>query len=171
MEPTFAKGDVLAVTHYGVGQLPHRGDVVVFHVPGKIGDLYVKRIIALPGDTVSYTNKRLSLNGKPIAESAEGHVQASDGSEYDKFAERLGATSFEVVVNPQAPSYVVGGPDPFPHRSQCQYTAVGVTCHVPANDYWVLGDNLDNSLDSRYFGFVPSGNIVGKVVSVMRVGE
>ena len=172
MEPTFSKGDILAATHYGVGALPALGDIVIFHVPGKMSVLYVKRIVATSGDMISYLDKRLAVNGHPVRDVPDGEFSDARGAlQFKKFQETLGAISYEVITSPTAPPYVVGGPDPFPNSNKCRYTADGVSCTVPAGNYYVLGDNRDNSFDSRYFGFVPSANIVGKVVGVMQLGQ
>lgn len=171
MDPTIAKGDLVAVRRFSVGELPKRGDVLVFHAPGQSGSLFLKRVVGLPGDEVSYLDKHLRINGHRVEETPEGTVTNAKGEVNERFRENLDGVSYDVLVYPSAPSYVIGGPDPFPNRQACNYNADGVSCKVPPGDYWVLGDNLDFSLDSRYFGFVPAASIVGKVVAVMRPGE
>jgi signal peptidase I len=81
------------------------------------------------------------------------------------FSEKLGAKAHHSIQDNERPAFVPGA-DPFPGRENCNYTVEGVTCKVPAGHYFMMGDNRDNSLDSRYFGFVPDANIVGKAFFV-----
>ncbi len=180
MEPTLVPGDLILVNKfiYGLrlplvhdrmtpGESPQRGNVIVFRLPKDPAIDYIKRIVGTPGDTVSYENKRLVINGVPVAEKADGEwFDPRSMVYYQQYLEMLGKTQHRILINPQAPTYVIGGPDNFPHRDNCHYNADGFSCKVPPGMYFVMGDNRDNSLDSRYWGFVPERNIVGKAFFV-----
>lgn len=180
MEPTLVPGDLILVNKflYGLrlplgheritpGEAPRRGDVIVFRLPKDPSVDYIKRIVGLPGDTVSYENKQLVIDGKPIVEKADGQwFDPSSMAYYQQYQENLDGAEHRILINPQAPPYVIGGPDDFPHRDACHYDAQGFVCKVPQGMYFVMGDNRDNSLDSRYWGFVPARNIAGKAFFV-----
>ncbi|MDE2255436.1 MAG: signal peptidase I [Betaproteobacteria bacterium] len=180
MEPTLVPGDLILVNkfEYGLrlplmhdrvtpGESPQRGNVIVFRLPKDPAIDYIKRIVGTPGDTVSYENKQLMINGKPVAEKPDGEwFDPRSMVYYQQYIETLADTAHRILINPQAPPYVIGGPDDFPHRDHCHYNADGFVCKVPAGMYFVMGDNRDNSLDSRYWGFVPERNIVGKAFFV-----
>jgi len=180
MEPTLVPGDLILVNKfiYGLrlplldtrltaGELPQRGDVIVFRLPKDPRIDYIKRIVGLPGDTVSYENKHLVINGKPVPETPlPDYFDPGTMTYYKQYMEQLGTHRHRIIINPAAPPYVVGGPDDFPHRDMCHYNAEGFVCKVPPGNYFVMGDNRDNSLDSRYWGFVPERNIIGKAFVV-----
>ena len=128
---------------------------------------YIKRVVGLPGDEVSYQNQKLSINGQPQALVAQGDFFEADSLRYEpQFAEKLGEVEHKILVNPQRQGYY--GPDPktFPMAEHCRYSPEGVVCKVPPGHYFMMGDNRDNSQDSRYWGFVPDENIVGKAFFV-----
>ncbi|MFZ9544330.1 MAG: signal peptidase I, partial [Hylemonella sp.] len=90
----------------------------------------------------------------------------SDAMRYSKqFEEQLGQVSHRLLIDDDRPRFVAGA-EQFPNREQCRYSIEGVVCKVPAGHYFMMGDNRDNSLDSRYWGFVPDQNIVGKAFFV-----
>ncbi len=180
MIPTLLVGDLILVNkfHYGV-RLPvinkkiiennavERGDVMVFRYPVDPRQDYIKRVVALPGDTVAWVNQKLLLNGQPVPVKAQGEFFEADSLRYEpQFSEQLGKIEHKILVDPRRQSWF--GPDPktFPFADQCRYTAEGMSCTVPAGHYFVMGDNRDNSQDSRYWGFVPDDNIVGKAFFV-----
>jgi signal peptidase I len=180
MIPTLLVGDLILVNkfHYGV-RLPvinkkiidnnavQRGDVMVFRYPVDPRQDYIKRVVGLPGDEVSYVNQKLSVNGQPVDTKALEEFYDEDSLRYSpQFSEKLGAVEHRILVEPQRQAYY--GPDPkrFPMAENCRYTAEGVTCKVPAGHYFMMGDNRDNSQDSRFWGFVPDENIVGKAFFV-----
>ena len=180
MIPTLLVGDLILVNkfHYGV-RLPvlhtkivdnnpvERGDVMVFRYPVDPRQDYIKRVVGLPGDEVAWVNQKLSVNGQPVPTTPQGEFFEADSLRYEpQFAEKLGALEHKILVEPRRQAWF--GPDPknFPFAENCRYTAEGVTCKVPAGHYFMMGDNRDNSQDSRYWGFVPDENIVGKAFFV-----
>ena len=180
MIPTLLVGDLILVNkfHYGV-RLPvinkkiidnnpvQRGDVMVFRYPVDKRQDYIKRVVGIPGDEVSYLNQKLSINGKLLSTSALGDFFEADSLRYEpQFSEKLGAVEHNILVNPRRSGYY--GPDPktFPLAQNCRYSPEGVVCKVPPGHYFMMGDNRDNSQDSRYWGFVPDENIVGKAFFV-----
>ena len=180
MIPTLLVGDLILVNkfHYGV-RLPvinkkiidnnpvQRGDVMVFRYPVDTRQDYIKRVVGIPGDEVSYLNQKLSINGKSLETAAQGDFFEADSLRYEpQFSEKLGTVEHKILVNPRRSGYY--GPDPktFPMAANCRYSPEGVVCKVPPGHYFMMGDNRDNSQDSRYWGFVPDENIVGKAFFV-----
>ena len=126
----------------------------------------IARVVGVPGDEIAYLNKRLTVNGKPVDTTALPDFFDADAMRYFKqFDEQLGAQRHRIIVNPDAPAFVQGASN-FAGREGCRYSVEGVTCKVPEGHYFMMGDNRDNSLDSRYWGFVPEANIVGKAFFV-----
>ena len=179
MIPTLLVGDLILVNkfHYGVrlpvintriteGSKPQRGDVIVFRYPPKPSLDYIKRVVGLPGDTVAYLNKRLTINGEPIIVKPVQEFFDEEGMRYHKqFEEVLDGKRHRLLNDDTKPAFVPGAED-FAGREGCNYTVQGVTCKVPQGQYFMMGDNRDNSMDSRYWGFVPEENIVGKAFFV-----
>jgi signal peptidase I len=179
MVPTLLVGDLILVNKftYGLrlpvlntkiteGNKPQRGDVMVFRYPPKPSLDYIKRVVGVPGDTVAYLNKRLTINGKPLETTALPEFFDEDVMRYFKqFEETLGEKKHRVLNDDSRPAFVPGA-DKFEGFEACSYTVEGVTCKVPVGHYFMMGDNRDNSLDSRYWGFVPEQNIVGKAFFV-----
>ena len=179
MIPTLHIGDLILVNkfHYGIrlpvantklteGTPVQRGDVMVFRYPPKPSVDYIKRVVGLPGDEVAYINKSLSINGQPVpTEVLPDFFDESTMRYHKQRREVLGAKPHQTLQDDDRPAFVPGA-DQFPGRENCRYTVEGVTCKVPAGHYFMMGDNRDNSLDSRFFGFVPDANIVGKAFFV-----
>lgn len=180
MIPTLLVGDLILVNkfHYGI-RLPvinkkivdnnpvQRGDVVVFRYPVDPRIDYIKRVVGIPGDEVSFRNQRVYLNGVEAPLTPLGDFYNEERLRYaPMFSEKLGAVEHRILVDPKRPSYF--GPDPkdFPFAENCRYSAEGVTCKVPAGHYFMMGDNRDDSQDSRYWGFVPDANLVGRAFFV-----
>lgn len=179
MIPTLLVGDLILVNKftYGIrlpvintkvtqGTPPARGDVLVFRYPPQPSLDYIKRVVGVPGDEVAYLNKRLTINGKPLDTKALPDFFEEDSMRYFKqFEEQLGSEPHRLLNNPDVPAFVQGASN-FAYRQNCRYSVEGVVCKVPEGHYFMMGDNRDNSLDSRYWGFVPEGNIVGKAFFV-----
>ncbi|HEX5285937.1 MAG TPA: signal peptidase I [Polaromonas sp.] len=179
MIPTLLVNDLILVNkfHYGIrlpvintkvfdNQSPQRGDVMVFRYPPKPSLDYIKRVVGLPGDEVAYLNKTLTINGKPILKTPLADFFDEDALRYAKqFEELLGDKKHRVLNDDDRPAFIAGAAD-FSFRQNCRYSSEGVVCKVPEGHYFMMGDNRDNSLDSRYWGFVPEKNIVGKAFFV-----
>jgi signal peptidase I len=155
MMPTLLKGDFIFVQKYAYGLRlpvtetkiletgsPARGDVVVFRLPSDPGINYIKRVVGLPGDTVVYEQHRLTINGDSVP------LESSEGSGDPRFTELLGEREHEILIqNPR-------------------YTIADGTYVVPEGHYFVMGDNRDNSKDSRFIGAIPETHLVGEAVRI-----
>jgi len=183
MIPTLLVGDLILVNkyHYGVrlpvinkkivtNHDPQRGDVMVFRYPKDTSIDYIKRVVGVPGDEVSFREQKLYVNGvqAPLTETPPPGFYDEDLRMYfPEYKEKLGEVEHRILLNPRAQPFY--GPEDkitFPFRENCRYSAEGVTCKVPPGHYFMMGDNRDNSQDSRWWGFVPDENIVGKAVLV-----
>ncbi len=177
MMPTLLVGDFILVEKYAYGlkdpvwrsQLvetgkPERGDIVVFKYPPHPSVDYIKRVVGLPGDIVRYSKeKQLCIQSKgdsgckPVELSNQEKSQFSpDGAHLLQLDEKLGNVEHNILVNPFVPNHVE---QYFPRSGTTQWV-------VPQGQYFVMGDNRDNSADSRYWGFVPEANLVGKAVAI-----
>jgi len=179
MIPTLRVGDLILVNkfHYGVrlpvfntkildNKDPQRGDVIVFRYPPKPSLDYIKRVVGVPGDEVAYLNKQLSINGQPVPRVALPDFFDKDSMRYTKqWQETMGGKHYNTLNDEGRPAFVEGVTG-FPYADNCRYSVEGVVCKVPPGHYFMMGDNRDNSLDSRYWGFVPEANIVGKAFLV-----
>src|SRR3990172_3249335 len=164
MMPTLLTGGFILVNKYNYGirlpvidkkiievGSPQRGDVIVFRYPNNPSVDYIKRVIGLPGDQISYYQKKLRINGKPM--------EQEDLGEYIGVGAGLGMTGAtlrkERLDGVEHPILIRAG----------QPTVEGEFT-VPQGQYFVMGDNRDNSNDSRYWGTVPEQNLVGRAFLV-----
>ena len=180
MVPTLLVGDLILVNkfHYGVrlpvinkkivqNNDPKRGDVMVFRYPPDPRVDYIKRVVGVPGDEVAYLNQKLTINGQPVPVVAQGEYYDEDSLRYaPAFTEKLGAVEHRILVDPRRQAFFGTDEKQFPFRENCRYSAEGVVCKVPQGHYFMMGDNRDNSQDSRFWGFVPDENIVGRAFFV-----
>ncbi|ALM69890.1 signal peptidase I [Vibrio vulnificus] len=177
MMPTLLVGDFILVEKYAYGlkdpvwrtQLvetgkPERGDIVVFKYPPSPNIDYIKRVVGLPGDTVRYNRQKeicIQPKGESVCHMAiRNNVVESefiqDGINLTQTDEQLGEVKHQILVNPLRQD-----------RVEVYAPRAGVSeWVVPQGQYFVMGDNRDNSADSRYWGFVPEANLVGKAVAI-----
>jgi signal peptidase I len=157
MENTLLVGDFLLVDklHFAGAATPgrmlpygdiHRGDIIVFYFPVDSSQFLVKRVIGLPGDHIRLRNKIVYVNGVALQERYTIHRQAMPDSYRDNFPAQIG---YSPDIDRR-------------WRYQLQQYLHDGELVVPANEYFALGDNRDQSLDSRYWGFVPRANIIGR---------
>ena len=155
---------------------PQRGEIMVFHYPEDPSVDYIKRIVGTPGDLVEYRDKRLTINGQPLAYRENGTFSFETGGlNYVTgivYREKLGTHEHAAMTVPGIPGFVPEQAKRFPYQENCTYNEDGFACRVPAGHYFMMGDNRDGSNDSRYWGFVPERNIVGKAFLIwMNFGD
>ncbi|NKC13400.1 MAG: signal peptidase I [Gammaproteobacteria bacterium] len=166
MVPTLLIGDFILVNKFTYGirlpitdhkiieiGTPQRGDIVVFRYPEDPAVPYIKRVVGLPGDRINYEKKRVHINGKPVPLDQVPSLYSGRGSQ-SRFTgfihqrETLGEKEHSILLNPR------------------RARAFPIEYKVPEDHYFVLGDNRDESADSRVWGFVPDQNLIGKAFKI-----
>lgn len=161
MLPNFSKGDSILIKKYAYGysipfsklriyfgQKPNRGDLAVFTLPSTPTQYYVKRIIGLPGDHITYHNNKLVINGQTVKTQFVKYLHRDKANALQNEAtllmEHLGESQYRILESPMTL-----------HAKNAEW-------QVPDNSYFLLGDNRDDSYDSRFQGYVPERNLVGE---------
>ncbi len=183
MMPTLLVGDFILVEKFSYGlkdpvwrsQLvetgkPKRGDVVVFKYPINPKIDYIKRVVGLPGDKIIYRNKHLSI-AKACVDATDCpkaeviHTDELNRGEFNqngvamlRYEEQLGDVNHDILIHPSRRDRI--------HDYHQQADTKAYEFVVPEGQYFMMGDNRDNSLDSRFWGFVPEANLVGKAVAI-----
>lgn len=161
LEPTLLVGDFLVVNKFSYGLRlpviekkivpianPKTGEIAVFRWPPNPSFDYIKRVIGVPGDHVVYHNKVLTINGKKMKQTfVEYTTDESSGRAVAQYRENLNGVKHDIFIRPDA-------------------EAVDIDVTVPAGNYFMMGDNRDDSADSRFWGFVPDANMRGKAILV-----
>jgi signal peptidase I len=164
MMPTLLVGDFILVNKHTYGlrvpilnntffemNHPQRGEVMVFRFPQDESMDYIKRVVGVPGDRIQYQGKRLTINGQPLDVTFEQDYEyvapGLNNISAKRYKEKLGEHEHDILLVDEAP--VIDG-----------------EVVVPPGHYFVMGDNRDNSNDSRFWGFVPEKNIVGKAFMI-----
>ncbi|WP_298624112.1 signal peptidase I [uncultured Legionella sp.] len=161
LEPTLLVGDFVAVNKFAYGLRlpvwekkvvsiadPKKGDVAVFRWPPAPTYDYIKRVIGVPGDKISYHNKKLTINGKEAKQTfVEYTIDESSGKAVAQYKEDLNGVVHDIFV-------------------RADVSAVDFDIVVPEGNYFMMGDNRDDSADSRFWGFVPDSYLRGKAFLV-----
>lgn len=204
MRPGLVKGDFILVNKFAYGiRVPvlnrvaietgkiERGDIVVFNYPADTKLNYIKRIVAVPGDTVEYRNKTLTINGVVEDRKPAGTYSYPDDQnpnirhDADRFHTTFSGKNFDVLSEQSMPSFIPQSWIAYQKmmekkqldnglKQNCAYAPDGSAfkCTVPQGRYFAMGDNRDSSADSRYWGFIDDSLIVGKASFIwLNIGD
>jgi len=179
MIPTLLIGDFILVNKFSYGIRlpvinkkiidvgePKAGDVMVFRYPQDPSFDYIKRVIGVPGDKIAYINKKLTINGVPQPVVPTTDYLHKDRAVYSKQYIETNNGRPHKMLNDDERDLSITPIARFPYFENCLYNNAGVECTVPPGHYFMMGDNRDNSLDSRFWGFVPEANIVGRAFGI-----
>ncbi|NYE62649.1 signal peptidase I [Duganella sp. 1224] len=178
MLPTLPVGANVLVQKWGYGyygtmgyRLGHgamtaplsRGDILVFDYPVDPRQTYIKRVVGLPGDKIVYRDKHVLVNGVDVrGQQLADYLDPERLAYRQRYREKLDQTVHDILLNDGVPSRQPGAGRDL--SKDCTDDGETLSCTVPPASYFVMGDNRDNSLDSRYWGFVPASAVLGKVV-------
>ncbi len=176
MLPTLEKGDMIIVNKMAYNwrvpvldkvfvrfSSPKKGDVAVFRYPMDPTKDYIKRVVATPGDTIAYINRELFINGEKMSQTYVApylNIKQQSSGEPMVFETRNGEKPHQILLS-NYQGRVMKPYQPF-SQDQCQFDQVNFKCTVPEGYYFMMGDNRDNSSDSRIWGFVQEDAIIGK---------
>lgn len=184
MRPDLIVGDFILVNKfdYGIREpitnqvlIPvhkiQRGDVVVFKDQMVHNRDLIKRVVGVAGDKIEYANKRLTINGKALTYTENGTYDYIDEQQMpfhnQRYIENLTGVKHSVITWDRVPTLFASQVLDFKGKNNCTYNDDNsFSCIVPSGSYFMMGDNRDNSLDSRYWGFVPENAILGKAIYV-----
>ncbi|WP_432263410.1 signal peptidase I [Cupriavidus sp. TMH.W2] len=183
MRPTLSVGDFILADKFSYGLRlpvlnkiiipigePKKGDVLVFEYPQNRSKTFVKRVVGTPGDVIELVEKTLKVNGTPV--KLDGGVpfgytnEEGDSVEIQRFDESLGDKKYSVLHKLATPWADVTAVTAMHPADGCVFSAESMRCTVPSGRYFVMGDNRENSLDSRYWGYVPDDHILGRVDAI-----
>jgi len=189
MIPTLHVGDFILVNKFTFGirlpvanlkiievNAPQRGDVMVFRYPGNPSVDYIKRVVGVSGDVIEYRNKQLTVNGVLQPQTRDGDYNYVNSESVfvhtERYSETLNGRVHPILIRPERPLLALESVEDFPHHENCSFTEQAFRCTVPPGNYFMMGDNRDDSRDSRYWGFVPDNMVVGKAFAIwMNVGD
>src|SRR6185437_17095289 len=188
MRPDLTVGDFILVNKFTYGirepftnkvlfevNKVKRGDVIVFKDQNSRNRDLIKRVVGVGGDKIAYYNKHLTVNDQPLAYTDNGTYSYTDNISPDmtkefvdqRFIENLSGIKHGIITSDEVPPVFFSQVMDFKGRENCTYQGNdGFTCVVPKGKYFMMGDNRDNSFDSRYWGFVPEESILGKAIYV-----
>lgn len=180
MLPTVSAGSLLIVRKWGYGHYGsfgieifrspitaavNRGDLLSFEYPPDRSQTYVKRLIGMPGDQIEYVNKRLTINGTQLPTREIESPPPNRTPNAKIYVEAIGSVRHLVLIDSKSPA-ILSELENSPLKAHCVFGDSQLICKVPKDHYFVMGDNRDNSNDSRYWGFVPADHVIGKVVYI-----
>lgn len=183
MEPLFQSGDVLLVNKFYYDfKIPvlnktliknnevEKGNVIIFKFPPNPQIYYVKRVVATPGDEIQYTfaTKELKINGVVVQKNyLKDSTEYDTGDKVSLYNEKLGKINHIIQIKNEQSQLIIPTFKNYPNDSSCVHNDEKMICIIPKGFYFAMGDNRDNSLDSRFWGFVPENNIIGRPQAIL----